>query len=420
LARAPIAPAPVLAVVETPPPYRGGTFAALEVESFGLLWASGWCWNATRWMSVFLCSFLVNDLTGSPFLVQLVGAAFFAPMFFGGVVAGAVADRFDRRLTILRQLTVLIPLALIMGVIVTSGSASAWMTYPFMFAVGLGGVVDMTSRRALVFDMVGEERATNALALESVSMAGGSTLGSLFGGAVINFVGIGEAFFLIAALYVASYILLTRVPSPPARTHVAKSSMRADLVEGLRAVRTSRALIGILGVTVIMNFFYFSFMPLVPVFAKNMGVNALLAGLLASGTGIGMLLGSFTWAARPIARRGLLYIAGPLLSMLFLFAFAAAQWYLVALPLLIVAGFGSSAFGTMQGVLMMTTAAPEMRGRAMGIMSMAIGTLPFGMIGLGLVAQATSPAPAVMISVVAGVIALAAWVVAYPEVRALR
>src|SRR5229473_1211075 len=121
-----------MAVAQRPPstpeaqpleePDRGGTFAALAVPSFGLLWASGWFWNATRWMSVFLCSYLVNDLTGSPFLVQLVGAAFFAPMFLGGAIAGTVADRFDRRRTMARQLVALTPIALLMGVLVTSGN----------------------------------------------------------------------------------------------------------------------------------------------------------------------------------------------------------------------------------------------------------------------------------------------------------
>ena len=368
-----------------PPPAvapRAGTFAALQVPSFGLLWASGWCWNATRWMAIFLCSFLINDLTGSPFLVQLVGAAFFAPMFLGGAVAGAAADRFDRRRTILRQLAVLIPVGLGMGALVTGGWVEAWMVYPFVLVVGLGGVVDMTSRRALVFDLVGEERATNALALESLSMAGGNTLGSLFGGAVIDLVGIGEAFFLIGILYVASYLLLVRVPSPPARVAGARTSIRRDIGEGVRAVRASRALIGILGVTVVMNLFYFSFMPLVPVFADEMGVNALLAGLLASASGFGMMVGSFAWAAWPTRRRGLLYVGGSVVAMAFLFAFAALQWYPVALVMLMAAGIGSSAFGTMQAVLVMTTAGAAMRGRAMGVLSMAIGTLPFGMIGL--------------------------------------
>ena len=151
-----------------------------------------------------------------------------------------------------------------------------------------------------------------------------------------------------------------------------------------------------------------------------MDVNPLLAGVLASGSGLGALIGSFTWAAWPVQRRGLLYVAGTLLSMAFLFAFAAFQWYPLALVLLIGAGFGSSAFGTMQGVLVMTTAGAEMRGRAMGILSMAIGSLPFGMIGLGLVAQASDPAAAVMISIAAGFIAMAVWMVRYPQVRLLR
>lgn len=400
-------------------PSRPGVFLALEVDGFALLWASGWFWNATRWMSIFLCSFLVNDLTGSPFLVQLVGAAFFAPMFLGGAMAGAVADRFDRRRTILRQLLVLIPLAAGMGALVMGDVVEAWMTYPFMVAVGLGGVVDMTSRRALVFDLVGEQRATNALALESVSMAGGTTLGSLFGGAVINFVGIGQAFVLIAVFYVISWLISLRVPSPAAMTRGAATSMRRDLAEGIRTVRQSSALIGILGVTVVFNLFYFSFMPLVPVFAEEMEVNALLAGLLASGTGFGMMLGSLAWAACPVRRRGLLYVSGCFFSLIFLFAFAALQWYPVAFGLLVAAGVGSSAFGTMQGVLVMTTAPAEMRGRAMGVLSMAIGSLPFGMIGLGLVAQALTPAVAVMLSVAAGLVVMLAWVLRYREVGRL-
>jgi len=133
-----------------------------------------------------------------------------------------------------------------------------------------------------------------------------------------------------------------------------------------------------------------------------------------------MMVGSFAWAAWPVRRRGLLYLGGSMLAMGFLFAFAAAQWYPLALALLIAAGFGASAFGTMQGVLVMTTVNADMRGRAMGVLSMAIGSLPFGMIGLGLIAQATDPAAAVMVSVGAGVAAMVIWTARYPHLRSLR
>ena len=83
---------------------RPGTFAAMSVPYYPRLWVTGLLWNLTRWMAIFLCSYLVNRLTHSPFYVQLVGASFFAPMFFGGATAGVISDRLDRRRTILTVL----------------------------------------------------------------------------------------------------------------------------------------------------------------------------------------------------------------------------------------------------------------------------------------------------------------------------
>jgi MFS family permease len=398
---------------------RPARFAAFEVHGFARLWVVGWIWNSTRWMATFLGAYIVNDLTGSPFLVQVVGASLFAPMFFGGPFAGAVADRFDRRTTVVRQLALLVPLALVMGVVTLQGALSSWMIYPFVLAVGIGGVVDWTSRRALLYDLVGDERASNALALEMVSMSGGTTLGALFGGAIIQFLGEGQAFLLMAAMYGACIVLLLGVPSPPRRVAGAGGSVLRDAVEGMRAIAGSQALVGVLAVTVVMNFFYFSFMPLVPVFAEDLEVNALLAGVLASANGFGMMIGSILWAAFEIRRRGLMYVLGSFGAMAFLVLFAAIPWYPSALLFVMLAGLAASAFGTMQGVLMMAAAEPEMRGRAMGVLGMAIGTLPFGMIGLGLLAQATSPAVAVVASVAAGIVILAAFVARTPQVARL-
>ena len=51
--------------------------------------------------------------------------------------------------------------------------------------------------------------------------------------------------------------------------------------------------ISVLGVTVLMNSFFFPFMPLVPVFADRLGVDAFLTGVLASATAWGAMLGTF-------------------------------------------------------------------------------------------------------------------------------
>jgi len=274
-------------------PSREGMFAAFEVAGYRRLWLSGCAWNLARWMSLFLVSYMVNRLTGAPLLVQLVGTALFAPMFLGGAIGGVISDRFDRRRTILLQNALLAPFALLIAAVVLAGEVRVWMVYPFMLAMGVGGVIDMTCRRALIFEFVGERRLTNALAMESLSMTGGSMLGSALGGTVIDAFGLGATFALMGALLGGAFLLLLGVVTP-ARTFGAavNLSFLRELSAGFRFVRGHRALISILGVTVLMNLFYFSFIPMAPVFAERMGVGALWVGILAGANGFGSMLGT--------------------------------------------------------------------------------------------------------------------------------
>jgi hypothetical protein len=64
----------------------------------------------------------------------------------------------------------------------------------------------------------------------------------------------------------------------------------------------------------------------------------------------------------------------------------------------------------------MITADDAMRGRALGILSMSIGALPWAMLFLGGAAQVLGPSIAVVGSTLIGVVALAAWSRIRPEV----
>jgi predicted MFS family arabinose efflux permease len=399
---------------------RDGALVSLSVPAFAWLWLCGLLWNLTRWSSLFLAAWLINELTDSPFLVQLSGAIFFAPMLFGGMLAGAISDRLDRRLTLLVTLAALVAASALMATVALAGATKAWMVYPFVLAIGTGAVVEMTARRALAYDLVGDARLTNALALESLSSAFGNMVGAAIAGAVISLLGVGSAFVAIAACYVAALLALWRVAPPARQSAVARPSLRRDLAEGLRYVLADRRQVSVLGVTVMMNLFMFSFIPLVPVIAEDFDASAFLAGVLASGTGIGSVAGSIVLAARTDMHRGRLYAGGALLAMAGLFLFALAPWYAAALGALVLAGLGLAAFVTTQSILPMVIAGMEMRGRAMGVMSMAIGALPLGMVALGALAQGVGPAVAVALSVAAGIVAMAAWLSLRPEVLRTR
>ena len=394
----------------------GRMLAAMSIPQYPRLWAVGMLLNLTRWMTIFLGTYLVNDLTHSTFLVQLVGACLFAPMFLGGVLAGAIADRLDRKRTLLALIGLLLPASVLMASLELTGALRTWMVYPFTLAVGIGLLADMTTRRAMVYDLVGPRNLTNALALEALAMTGGATIGSLGAGAVISVFGIGETYFVIAAVYVVAFLLLASVAQPTrTRPPAERPRLAADVLAAFSALPGQPALVSVLGVTVIVNLFYFSFMPLVPVFGERLEVGAFLTSLLLSANAIGSIVGALFIARGLPVGRGVIYVGGSTTALCGLFIFAVAGWYPAALLALIFAGLGTSGFATMQSLLTMVIAADEMRGRAMGLLSMSIGVLPVSMLLLGLGAQAVGPATGVVISVVAGLCALTAWTLKRPE-----
>ena len=75
-------------------------------------------------------------------------------------------------------------------------------------------------------------------------------------------------------------------------------------------VRRNKAVLSILGITVIANFFMFSFFPIIPALADELGATPFFVGLLASGTGIGMMTGSLLFARFTPGRRGLVQHEG--------------------------------------------------------------------------------------------------------------
>jgi MFS family permease len=366
-------------------------------------------------MNLFLAAFLAAQLTDSPFLLQLVGAALFTPFLLGGAIGGLLSDRFDRRLTVMTYLLFLTPVTLALAGLILTDTIRIWMIYPFAMLAGFGWVVDITTRRALVADLVGDALVTNAFSLEALSSSIGGVIGALGGGALIGLLGVGEAYVAIALLHISAVAVLFTVPSPPRRP-VASISWRADLRAGVAMLPRYRPLVSILGVTVMVNLFYYTFTALVPEVAEGLGVSAFATGVLSGANTIGATIGTLVVASLAHPPRGRLYVLGSLLALGALPVFALADVYALALAALIVSGIGLGGFVSMQMTLVTAVVEPESRGRALGLMSTAIGVLPIGTILLGLVAESVGVGPAVAGSAVAGVVLLTLWVLRWPEV----
>ena len=395
------------------------TLAAFSVPYFPRLLFCGILWNTSRWMHVFVILFLTAELTESPLLVQIVGASLFAPFLVGGVVGGVVSDRFDRRLIAIMYFAILIPISAGAALLVLADAMRIWMLCPFGLIAGASWVVDLTTRRALVADIVGPKLVTNAFSLEALSSSFGGVAGALAGGAVISLIGMGEAYVANLVLVIATVAVLITVKSP-ARRHVLRVPWREDLRSGLALLPRHRALVSILGVTLVMNLFYFSHFPLIPEFAEDLHVSAFATGLLSAAGMIGAMVAALVIASLPNPRRGPIYVCGALFALACLPVFALADSYPLALAGLIVGGCGLGGFAAMQFTLVTAVAGPDAHGRALGLMTTVIGVVPFGSILLGLVAESIGIGPAIAGSAAVGCLLIVLWMLRWPESIRLR
>jgi predicted MFS family arabinose efflux permease len=397
------------------------TLRALRVPRYPHLLATGWLWALSRWGVGFLGGYLARELSDSARLIQLTGVALWAPLLLGGVAGGVIADRLNRRVAIVAQLLVVAVLASVLGLVALADRLELWMVYPFLVVVGTGWVIDMTCRRTIVYELVGPDTIDNAMALESVSTASSLAAGALVGGAAIEAVGIGAAFGVVAGLMVLALALFLFVPvaGPVPTIATGPPGSLAALRQGVALLRSEPALISVLGVTAAVNFFYFSFTPLVQRFGQLLGADAFATGLLASMTGFGMMTGSALVARFQPRRRGLVYLAGSLGAMVLLIPFTRATTIGVAMFFLLVSGIGMGMFGSTQGTLVLTAVDDEVRGRAMGLLSTAIGVLPAGMIALGELAEVWGARDAVLASVLTGIVLCCLWVALWRQVIGL-
>ena len=397
------------------------TFDAFHNPGYRLLWSGYLFSNVSRWMQMTMLAWLVLELTDSPLRVALVGFFGMSPMLFLGMIGGVLADRVDRRWLILASQSVSLIASVMMAVVLLLGAEQYWYAYLVMLVSGIGWALDMPSRRALLPDLMGRSGVTNAVALDSVAMHCSLLLGPVLAGTLISVVDVSGGYLAIASFQLVSVLLIraVRLPGPPKR-YGQSANIVGNLIEGFRYVRGNKVILATVWVTVFMNLLMFPYMQMVPVIAKDtLHVGPGLMGVLMGASGLGALVGAVLIASlRTITYHGRLYLGGSLVALATLLAFSLSTWYLASLPIMVILGLGTAGFGTMQATITMLVSSEEMRGRALGVMSLAIGAGPLGAVLTGAVASAYGAPFAIGLNAAIGLVLLASIAVLMPSLFA--
>jgi predicted MFS family arabinose efflux permease len=386
----------------------------------GWLVISSFLWHLTRWDGLFLGTYLVTHFGGRPIDDQLVGIAMFAPMLLGSIVAGHLRKGLDPRLVVLVCEITLLPLAAAFPFLAGSRAAAIWIVYPFEFAFGVGGMVNMTAQRELLARTAGPQRQRRVLSAELTGMSGAMMLGPLIGGISIGLLGIGPAFGVTAVLLAGSVTILRAAsrpatvpaPSPPSPSPSPSLPVASGSAEtrrrSLRQLLGHRRLAFVLGVTVVANLCYFAFTPLVPVVAKRLQAGPAVTGVLGSAAGAVQLVVAAVLVAWPARRAGAVFAAGVGLCLACLGALAYAPDVLVAVLVLATAGIGQGLFNSLQTLLTVSSVPRTDRPAAFGVLTTTIGVaLPLGMLVLGISSSLFGAQAGMLVSSLTGLAVLA-------------
>jgi MFS family permease len=400
------------------------TFASLDVPAWRLLWSAGHLWNAALWLDLLALGWLVLELTDSPLAVSLVGAARMAPMGLLGLIAGAQADRLPKHRILLAAQTLNLGAATTFALLLLTGQEQVWQVYAVAFTSGVAWAIDFPVRRAYIRELVPDELAVNAMALDAGSLVGGSMVGRWLAGLLLLIGGATAAYLALVAFYGAGWLMLRAVAgrapavaSPPRSATAASPTRDAepapaapstrlidDVAEGLRVAWATPAVRGILLGSMAMNLLVFPYQQLLPVFVRDeWGQGPVVLGLLGGMDGLGALLATGTVATIGMATgRGRLFLGGALLVALCAIVFALSPTWLIAVPILLVAGLGRGSFASMQWTVTTSSVPGRLRGRAMGAISLAVGVVPLGAAALGVIAELVGAPAAVLLTASTG------------------
>lgn len=317
---------------------------------------------------------LVASQTRDPFLVSMALLAQFLPTFVFGLVGGAVADRVDRRRMVVAVDLVRAAVLIVLVTTIAMGTVNIAIVLVALFLLGTAETFADSASSTLVPSLV----ARDDLGLANSRMQGAFVLTNRLLappiGAFLFAVGMALPFAANAAAFALGAVLISRIALTPRERPSERSSLRADMVEGIRwlighpPMRTLALTVFTFNVG-----FGAAWSSLVLYADERLGMDAVGFGLLTTATAVGGIVGTTLYARlerrfslADLMRMGLLIETATHLTL------ATTTAPIVALGILVVFGVHEVVWGTTSTVVRQRAVPDELLGRVGGVYRVAV------------------------------------------------
>ena len=396
-------------------------FRALSSRNYRLFFTGQGVSVIGTWMQIIAMSWLVYRLTGSAFLLGIVGFASQLPIFILAPFTGVLIDRYNRQKILIITQTLAMLQAFIMAALVLTSTVTVWAIVVVSVFLGLINSFDMPARQAFVLDVVERrEDLGNAIALNSSLFNGARLIGPSIGGVIIAAVGEGICFTINGATFLALIFCLLAMRLKPPKIEIKESRIWNELKEGFSYAFGSAPIRYLILLTAVVSLVGVPYTVLMPIFAADiLHGDANTLGFLMAASGVGALVGTLYLAAKKSVW-GLGRIVG-IAAGIFgagLILFSLSRFLALSLVWMALTGFGMIVQIAASNTILQTIADDDKRGRIMSIFTMSfIGIAPFGSLLAGGAATGIGSPNTLMIG---GAICIVAAIFFFIKFRSLR
>lgn len=392
-------------------------FAPFRVRDFSLFFTSRFLSGLAIQMINVAVGWLVYSMTGSALSLGLVGLAIFVPNLLFILVAGHVADRYERRRVLIACyiLLTIATMGLFLGVIFKVLTVN--LIYTLVVLIGSARAFVSPAAAALVPNIVPREIFAPAVALNSSANQTSVIIGPALGG-LIYIAGPDVVFLTTAILFICCIICLVAMQTRPAAALKNKVTWES-VTAGFRFIRTNQILMG----TITLDLFAVLLggaTALMPIFAKDIfNAGPVGLGLLRSAPAVGAVITAFSLAYFAMNRKvGLRMFQAVAAFGLATIGFGLSTNIYVAMGFLACLGAADMVSIYIRSTLVQTETPDEMRGRVSAVNAVFIGASnELGEFESGVLAHFTSPVIAVVLGG-AGTLGIAAvWMKLFPQLR---
>jgi MFS family permease len=313
-------------------------------------------------------------------------------LLFAGYT-GSWADRFDIRRLIQISMLMFVGVSLGWGYMFMTDTTEEWKAMVLLVIHGLAGVLWSPAAQVLIHRIVPTEQLPSAVRLIATGRYAAFVLGPALGsGLLLAYFGPVYGIFLNALIYLPLVIWLQGVPYGERAARLGSAQpLRgfADIAATIKVV-AKHPILSAMTLMIGASAFFIgnAYQAQMPGFATDLGhdrpggaYSALLGADAAGGLLAGIILETGGWLAPSV--RSAFVLA--MIWCVALGAFAQAGSYMLAIPLLFVAGFVELGFNSMAQSLVQLHAPGEIRGRVIGVFSMAAnGLRTFSGLSVGL------------------------------------